>query len=476
MTEEPTSRNRFAAAAIPPAVVLAASALIGCVNLWRGLYVDEYTTWSVLALPPDELIANRLGAGHLPGYFLALSGWSRLAGISEVALRLPSLVLALGSLAIFMAMVRDLFDRRLAVLAGAFLAGHQLFLWSAQTARPYAPLLLFTVLGWWALVRWLRGGGAGWLALLLVSGLAAFATQPLHSATAAAQALLLLVILRRGDRARICAALAVIAATAILALPMLRALASEQNNFRGTRFRLPVMRLLDGIGHVYLGDYSFVWRNDLLKHITLGALAAHLWGARAAVAMREGTAERRGLLLVLWAAVPLAALLVMAGSGGKSVLAHERYYVTVLPPIAVALALGTEYWRQRFPRTSLLPPLLMAIYSAGWLAQPGDGPKVLAQRLGEPKAIIGDSFAMRYEFRDRPVSIIGVAGKDADTLPDALASAPDSVWLVIYDNYKHPMDRWLNEPPPGWAGVAREEFRDSRALLLQRTSAPQSSP
>lgn len=459
------------------ALVLGLASILALINLGRGLYVDEYTTWSVLGLSPSALIENRFRAGHLPGYFLALSWWSHLAGVSEVALRLPSVVLAVTALAATTAMVRDLFDRRIATLAGVILATHQLFLWTAQTARPYAPLLLCTVIGWWALVRWLRGGSAGWLVALFVSGLIGFATQPLHGATVAAQALLLIVAWNR-NRSRASGALAVLVATAVLATPMLRALAGEQQNFREKQFGLPLSRLIDGVAQVYLGDYTFAIKNDLPKFLVLAVLVAHLVGARKFLAPREATPERPGVLLSAWILVPLAALLVMAGSGGKSVLAHERYYVTMLPAFAIVAALGADYWLGRLGKpwgNASLAALAVALLgiSAGWLVQPGDGPSVLARRMGDVKAVAGEEFSMAYEFRDRKIQLVHIELSGPTPDLSAMAEAPDQVWLVVYDNHKHPLDVYFTAPPAGWSAVRREEYRDARAVLLQR-DRPQS--
>jgi mannosyltransferase len=86
-------------------------------------------------------------------HYIVLKLWTSLAGTSEVALRLPSLVAAVASLIVFYRLVGRLFDPRVAQVATVLLALNPYFLRAGLFARPYAFLILWSVCATLVVVR-----------------------------------------------------------------------------------------------------------------------------------------------------------------------------------------------------------------------------------------------------------------------------------------------------------------------------------
>lgn len=140
---------------LPPALLTLAVTLtgLGSAQLWR----DELATWSAATRSPGELarLAGTIDAATGP-YYLLMHGWTRFAGDSTIALRLPAVLamtVAAGLLAVLGA---ALVDRRAGLFAGllfAVLPGTSRY---GQEARPYALATMLAVLATLLLVTALR--------------------------------------------------------------------------------------------------------------------------------------------------------------------------------------------------------------------------------------------------------------------------------------------------------------------------------
>ncbi len=181
-----SSDRTFVTVLVLAACVLRVFAL-GRDDFWS----DEVHTFEALALPPMELVRERLAAGHLPLYFLLLDAWSAVAGVSETALRLPAALL--GAVAVVPAWA---VSRRLlasddgpggdaARWATGAVAFHPLLVELSREARMYPLLLVAFLLLLLGLLRVLDGEPAPWWlwGAAVVGGLThatwAFAVVPL---------------------------------------------------------------------------------------------------------------------------------------------------------------------------------------------------------------------------------------------------------------------------------------------------------
>lgn len=78
-----------------------------------------------------------------PLYYLMLKGWSHVFGLTEAGIRSLSLFLGVLLVPVTLNLAQQLFNRRVAWLAGLFVAVNPFLIWYSQEARMYAPAVLF---------------------------------------------------------------------------------------------------------------------------------------------------------------------------------------------------------------------------------------------------------------------------------------------------------------------------------------------
>ncbi len=177
---EARGRELLALAALLLIVVLGASRLAGLTH--QSLWYDEGYTATLAQAGSFGEFWQQFGAftmsEHLqPLYYIFIFGWSRFFGVSDAALRLPSVLFSTSAgVAACGAVLLLTKQRRLAVLAAAAVTCSSYSLYYAQEARPYALLqcLSFTLMLMWLYARRWRAGVARpgtRIALGLVSGL-----------------------------------------------------------------------------------------------------------------------------------------------------------------------------------------------------------------------------------------------------------------------------------------------------------------
>jgi 4-amino-4-deoxy-L-arabinose transferase-like glycosyltransferase len=142
---------------------------------WRSLDGDEGASlyfsslsWSELWVRFADLSIER----HPLLYYLLLKGWRSLAGEADLALRLPSALAGVLTVALVYRLVRQSFGWPAAAVAALIVALNPLVIFQNQDVRMYAPGLLFSVLAVWALwtaLRCPRPRALAYLALFVVA-------------------------------------------------------------------------------------------------------------------------------------------------------------------------------------------------------------------------------------------------------------------------------------------------------------------
>lgn len=124
-----------------------------------GLWVDEIATAVFAALPWAELFGPiaRLETNP-PYYYGAIKAWTTVAGGSDLALRLPSVLAGLGAIAATWLLAARGFGHRAAFWAALMLAITAWHVFQSREARAYAFVGLFYALGLLA-ARALAGSG-----------------------------------------------------------------------------------------------------------------------------------------------------------------------------------------------------------------------------------------------------------------------------------------------------------------------------
>ena len=96
---------------------------------------DEAFSYTYTQLQPAEVIPELIAQGdpHSPLHYLALNGWTRLAGDSELALRYLSAAAGVLLVAVLFALGRRMAGRPAGALAAALAAVSPGLIWLAQT-------------------------------------------------------------------------------------------------------------------------------------------------------------------------------------------------------------------------------------------------------------------------------------------------------------------------------------------------------
>jgi mannosyltransferase len=128
---------RASTLALDIAIVSGLSLVLGLIRLGvPGLWYDEAYTYRQIRRSYLEQFE-----GYQPLYYWIQKPWTSLAGISEWAMRFPSVVGAMLAAALLVVLARRLFDRWTALLSGVFLATSPFVVKWSQQARAYSLLL-----------------------------------------------------------------------------------------------------------------------------------------------------------------------------------------------------------------------------------------------------------------------------------------------------------------------------------------------
>ena len=363
-----------------PRALIALTALAAALRLptlgSQSLWLDEVLTGRLARGTLGDLLHRVAGEEANPPLFYLLEWvWTRVAGTSEVALRLPSALFGIALVPAVYAIGRRLGGQRAAVALAALVAVHPLLVYYAQEARGYAAVALACALGFLCFLDALEGRrrAALWWALAAAVALGChyFAIFPVAIEAA--------ILLARRGRA-VLPALAGVALAGAALLPLL----SEQ------------------IG----GDHTEnVTGGTGLAERVKGAATSWLVGERGAaldnlewlvgVLLLAGVVLvvlRRSREAILPAAVGggAAALIGLAALGGADYLNNRN----TLPALAIALAvpaLGFGFGRRAGVGLGVAATAAMVVATVGALTDPAHARedwRSTARDLGATAAVV----------------------------------------------------------------------------------------
>jgi mannosyltransferase len=411
----------------------------------------------------DEVLTGRLARGSLgdllhqvaeqeanpPLFYLVEWLWTRLAGTSELALRLPSAVCGIALVPVAYAIGRRLGQPRAAVALAALVAVHPLLVYYSQEARGYAAVALACAVGFLCFLDAVEGrrGALGWaLASAVALGCHYFAIFPVAIEAA--------ILLARRGRAALPALAAVGVAGAAL-LPL-------------------VLEQLDG-GH---GDN--VTAGLSLAGRVKGIVASWLVGERgAAIANLEWLA---GVLMLAG-----AVMLAVRGERGAAILPAAVGGGGAALMLLAALA-GADYLNNR----NTLPVLviLLAIPALGFAAGRAGaalGAAACAALLAATLGALIDPAHAREDWRDTAREL---RAGEAVVLPPrkevalswyapGLHAAPAAnvreLAVVLTDPERNPLPAGALDTPPA-AGFNPAGTRTRDRILIARYRAPAPQP
>ncbi len=146
------------------AITLIALALRGYHSGFYHLWYDEtFTAWTVAQSLRDILWISVQDVVHPPLYYILLSGWTRLVGSSEFALRATSVGLGVLGVPLLYQLGWRGWSRRVGIAAAFLWAFAPYVVWYAQDARMYALLTAVGLAAVLCLARALPSGSSKWL-------------------------------------------------------------------------------------------------------------------------------------------------------------------------------------------------------------------------------------------------------------------------------------------------------------------------
>lgn len=408
-----------------------------------SLWTDEAATASAVGRSFPELVAMLGKVDAVHGlYYTLMFGWTRIFGLSELSLRLPSLLAVAVAAGLMMALCRRLGGTAYGVAAAALFVILPRVQYVATDARSYAMTVLGAVLATYLLAairespsrkRWIWYGLAG----IITVGMSFYAVLMLaaHATTA-----LLDERLRRQWRPMALASIAWLAPAALIA-----AVASRQQLQiawvppigASTPYEVVFLQFF-GDAYYSAGDFVSSPPPTPGEDFSMYALALLLGSAAVvgAVLARKHFVVR---LSLPWLLLPLT--VVIGGSaltgGGYYLPRYLSFELAALPMLAAAPLLLAPSGKPRFRwlvLAGLLPAaLLVAVPS--YLGQrseygraPSDDFRFIAETLHR-QARPGDAFVIG---NDRDLAIHAYPG-GFEGLKDATLVLPAAQWGRIFD-------------------------------------------
>ncbi|HEX7133991.1 MAG TPA: glycosyltransferase family 39 protein [Iamia sp.] len=421
----------------------------------RGLWLDEaYTLGAVHQLKSSVPETS----WTMSGYYAVLRVWF---WVSESVwwMRLPSVVAALGALAVTVVVARRLAGAREACLAGILLALSPMWLTYAQEARSYGFVMLLVAGSWLALDHGLdpdvpaRHRRWWWL----LHSVIALALPLLHGLTVLQMVPQLAVVgLARADRGTWLRALRGVGLCVLITATLARTASDDVGNW---------------VEPITINSMNFTMERFLSRwvFVCLALVVVLLVGVAVSIATARraptAIARARALAPVVWGLGGLA-LLVLLSLARPSLV--PRYAVGCVPGLALLMAAAVERAgrvRGRAPALRTVAAVVLALaLAAGHVylhTRPVDGWTVAARRIAA-EAQPGDTILLSREPTTRPP--FEAAWRDVDPVNDPVlipADRPLGEVLRFEPDDTDATERWNQARAAGriWVvadGVRRE--------------------
>ena len=438
-----------------------AALVVGAAALRLGT-IDVQSFWYDEAYVPVHTLHASLGAtltavvhreNTPPLWYVLVWGWSRVFGTGEVALRLPSALAGVATVAVAWGIGQELAGRRAAIATAALVATNPLLVWYSQEARAYGLFVALTALAVWC---WLRADAdptPGRLTAFAASGAAALATH--YFAVFLLAPMCLWLLRKRGRWKAVLPAVAAVGAAGVALVPLALAQGGHGTQWIG---EWALASRLEVLPQYYLTGYSGAPLGhgvELLVALTI--VAGMGYGLWRALTPRESDAA---LLALGLAACGVLTPVAMAVAGADYLA--PRNVVAAMVPLSAGIAVVVT--AQRTGRTGMA---LAGVIAVAFLAlsvdvnlsprlQRGDW-RGLAQAIGRsPRA-------------DRAITTVELGAAPLEYYLPPLRNAPlgASVRVSEIDETGYPpLVAGAGEPPaPGFRLVG---YRDVNGLVLYR--------
>ncbi len=326
------------------------------------LWLDEFVTnWITSAGSWGELWERSTSYAATPPLFFAVERVVRaIAGLNELAMRLPAATFDIAAMLVLFGLVRELAGVRAGGGAALLFAWNTTMVYHARMARPYSLAVLLATMSVWSFWRAVeRPDRIGSWVMFVVTAAGLLYTQFVFAP------LLLLpfgwsvFVGLRGGRAVLARTIAALAAIGLVCWPLQSQLA-----------RLWDDRELLAWGSAAAGAdrvAQFFQPGAVLVAVSAGLLAAlvgRVLGRDQFVGLENAAPEQGSrikslAILFAWFAVPMISMW-LASAWLHPTLSETRYLVTAAPPCCAILAVLVSWVRPAFVRLLIVAAYLLA--------------------------------------------------------------------------------------------------------------------
>jgi mannosyltransferase len=438
-----------------------AALVVGAAAL-RLSTLDLQSFWYDEAYVPVHTLHASLGAtleavvkreNTPPVWYVLIWGWSRVFGTGEVALRLPSALAGVATVAVAWGIGWELAGRRAAIATAALVATNPLLVWYSQEARAYGLFVTLTAPAMWCWLRADSNPTPGRLTAFAASGAAALAT---HYFAVFLIAPMCVWLLRKRERWKVTLpAVAAVGAVGVALVPLALAQGGHGTQWIG---EWALASRLETIPRYYLTGYSGAPLGhgvELLVALTI--VAGMGWGLWRALTPREADAA----LLALGLAACGVLIPVAMAVAGADYLAPRNVVAAMVPLTAGIAVIVTA---QRTGRTGMVLAGVIAVAFAAISVDVNLSPRL---QRGDWRGLV--QAIGRSPQTDRAITTVELGAAPLEYYLPPLRNAPlgSSVRVSEIDETGYPpLVAGAGEPPaPGFRLVAH---RDVNGLVLYR--------
>lgn len=340
---------------------------LGTESIWLDEAHSVLISGDSLSSVIQETNLNETGGDHLPLYFIFLHFWISLFGSSEAAIRSFSAILGIISIPLVFSIGKTLFDNKAGLIAG-FLSAVSLFhIEYSQEARPYALLLLLSLLSFLFFTRTLKQDRKWWYYLCyLITNVMLIYTHVYGMFIITAQILCLLLLLPRGYPRRF-KLLGAVILSVLAILPIVPGILDRAVSMVTQGFWLPEPSFMDVCET--LGIFAGSSLPVLIVFFFLAIIALfHIrksegrWNTGNPLESLNGMSWAvrldslpEFLLLAIWLFLPIA--LAFMVSRLITPIYLDRYFIGVSPALYLLVAKGLSNLKMR----RIIYPVLLAV-------------------------------------------------------------------------------------------------------------------
>jgi len=123
--------------------ILLLTLFLRLISLNQSLWLDEATTSLASKMSLADFFTGFMpGDFHPPLYYLLMKGWGSIFGLSEISLRIPSVIFGVLTIYFIYLIAKKVFDVKTAGIASVLAATSGLLIYYSQEARMYSLVVL----------------------------------------------------------------------------------------------------------------------------------------------------------------------------------------------------------------------------------------------------------------------------------------------------------------------------------------------